>query len=598
MSKEIPKLTDIYDTLLRVTSAIASVINVDITIVDKDLNRITGTGNYLDRIGKKVAKNCVFDYALKRKEKFIIDNPRFHEACANCLNKNKCTETAQVCCPINFDNDTIGIIGLIAFNKCQKSIIDANKENLLEFLSRMADLIEAKLKEKKKTDKINLMNQELEFLVDSIDIGVISTDENGEILRYNSIADEMFHLKNDKVSRGIRNHPTTNIENLIDNISIDYFSKTKCFHKNKDFNYIVNGKEFRGLYNVKPIIVNKKIIGYIFTFNKMNEVIRVVNDITNNKPTDFNDIIGHSKEITLVKEHAKRISKSCSTVLIQGESGTGKELFARSIHHDSNRKDGPFIPINCSAIPENLIESELFGYEGGAFTGANKRGRVGKFELANNGTIFLDEIGDMPLHMQTKLLRVLQENTINRVGGNKLIPINVRVLAATNKDLDKKVKEGEFREDLFYRLNVIPIYLPPLKDRTDDIEILVDNFINKFNFKLNRDIKSINNEVLGLFKNYNWQGNVRELENVVEYAVNMCRGETIEIWDLPNRFKDMDTDNTIEDILPISVLEKQEIIKAVNKHGNSKSGILKAAKALGISRATIYRKIKLYNIKY
>lgn len=593
MDKNIPELNKIYDTLVKVSNAIVSVINVDITIVDKNLNRITATGKYISSIGKKIDKSCLFAYALECGKSFIIENPREHIACEGCQNKANCKEYAQVCCPINVDGNTVGIIGLIAFNEKQKNIILEKKENLLDFLNRMADLIASKLKEDKKTKEITLMAKELEILVNSIDTGVIFTDESGNIVRYNLIADEIFQLNKNKIK---------NINEIIDNLSIkDLSAIEKNLHKNKTFNYEINNTKLRGIYNAKPIILNKKIIGYIFTFNKMKEIIKVVNDITgNNRVTTFEDIIGESREISLVKNYAKKISKGTSTVLIQGESGTGKELFARAIHFSSNRKNYPFIPINCGAIPENLIESELFGYEEGAFTGAKKGGKIGKFELAHKGTIFLDEIGDMPIHMQTKLLRVLQENVICRIGGNTLIPIDVRIIAATNKNLEKKVEEGEFREDLYYRLNVIPINLPPLRERLDDIKILASKFLDRFNIKLNRNITKFSKDVITLFLNYNWPGNVRELQNVVEYAVNMSTDSIITIDDLPKRFKNMHLGININNdnkITPVSELEKQEIIKALKIYGSSKAGINQAAKALGISRATIYRKIKLYGLK-
>lgn len=593
MDKNIPELNKIYDTLVKVSNAIVSVINVDITIVDKNLNRITATGKYISSIGKRIDKSCLFAYALECGKSFIIENPREHIACKGCQNKANCKEHAQVCCPINVDGNTVGIIGLIAFNEKQKNIILEKKENLLDFLNRMADLIASKLKEDKKTKEITLMAKELEILVNSIDTGVIFTDENGNIVRYNSIADEIFQLNKNKIK---------NINEIIDNLSIkDLSAIEKKLHKNKTFNYEINNTKLRGIYNTKPIIINKKIIGYIFTFNKMKEIIKVVNDITgNNRVTTFEDIIGESREIRLVKNYAKKISKGTSTVLIQGESGTGKELFARAIHFSSNRKNYPFIPINCGAIPENLIESELFGYEEGAFTGAKKGGKIGKFELAHKGTIFLDEIGDMPIHLQTKLLRVLQENVICRIGGNTLIPIDVRIIAATNKNLEKKVEEGEFREDLYYRLNVIPIHLPPLRERLDDIKILANKFLDRFNKKLNRNITKFSEDVITLFLNYNWPGNVRELQNVVEYAVNMSTDNVITINDLPKRFKNIHLGININNdnkITPVSELEKQEIIKALKIYGSSKAGINQAAKALGISRATIYRKIKLYGLK-
>lgn len=583
------ELKCINDTLKSICNAIVSVINVDITIVDNELNRITGTGRYVESIGEQLDSNCIFAYALQRGESFIIENPRFHEACSSCNNIATCKEYAQVCCPIKVDDNIVGIMGIIAFNEKQRDTILANKENLLEFLSRMSDLIASKIKENRKTQRVNLMARELEILVNSMDSGVISTDENGIILRYNLIASEMFNMNQEKES-------VKNVTDIIKGISIEKIRSNKCHIYNNEFYYYGKGHKYRGYYNAKPIMVEDNVTGFIFTFNKINELIKVVNDIAStNMIITFDDIIGKSSEIMIVKDYSKRIAKGKSTVLIQGESGTGKELFARAIHFESDRKNRPFVAINCTAIPENLIESELFGYEEGAFTGARKGGKIGKFELANKGTIFLDEIGDMPLNLQAKLLRVLQGNMIERVGGNTSIPVDVRIIAASNKSLEEMVREKEFREDLFYRLNVIPIHLPPLRERLDDIKILAQVFLKKFNQKLNRYIEAIDPSVIELFKSYKWPGNVRELENVIEYGVNMAASSIIQFEDLPRRLKGNDAvqETSREEVItPIRELERVEIEKALRIFGNNSEGIERAAEVLGISRATIYRKLK------
>lgn len=582
-------LNKIYNDLVNVSNAIVSVINVDLTIVDSSLRRIYATGEYVNSIGNKVADNVVFAYALETGEKFIIENPREHMACIKCKKRKSCIEYAQVCCPITIDNQIIGIIGLVAFNEEQRNIILKNKENLLEFLSRMSDLLAVKLIEKNKTEEISLIAKELEILVNSFDTSIISSDVEGNVIRFNSLANKYF---------GLSYYDNVNINKII-NVNLNDIKEKKRAIKNKELDYKSDNFKFRGYYNISPIIIENEVIGFVFTFSKMREIIEVVNDVVGtNMITDFDDIIGESPIIDTVKDYAKRISKGNSTVLIQGESGTGKELFARAIHYNSNRKKKPFIAINCAAIPENLIESELFGYDEGAFTGARKGGKIGKFELANKGTLFLDEIGDMPLHMQTKLLRVLQENEVERICGNRLIPIDVRIIAASNKPLENMVNEGEFREDLFYRLNVIPINLPSLRERKDDIPVITNEFIDKYNYKLDRNVNKVNDNVLSLFENYNWPGNVRELENVIEYAINMSNDYEIKIDDLPKRLKNnsQNIKNNDNFIIPIKELEKREMVKALNKYGRSNEGIAKACNDLKISRATIYRKIKQYNI--
>ncbi|WZL74460.1 sigma 54-interacting transcriptional regulator [Clostridiaceae bacterium 35-E11] len=586
-------LTKIVSTVQSVAEAIASVINVDVTIVDHYLYRIAATGRYKNDIGAKVSENSVFGFTLKRGKSFIIENPRKHEACLKCEDKLSCKEHAEVSCPIKINDQTIGVIGLIAFEEKQKHAMMDNQTNLMAFLHRMAELIASKLLEQEKTDRIKLLARELEIVLDSVDTGIIAVDDNGDFLHYNIKAVQLFQIDEKKAA-------TMNIKELLLNLNINTLMKKNVAIKNKAFTYKKNTYHFRGIFNANPIVIGDKNVGMVFTFSNISEMLNVVNDIaTGTIATSLDHIIGNSTEIKKVKENAAKAAKTTSTVLIQGESGTGKELFARAIHFHSNRSKGPFIPINCAAIPEQLLESELFGYEEGAFTGSKRGGKTGKFELANKGTLFLDEIGDMPIHLQTKLLRVLQEYMIEKVGGKDLIPIDVRIIAATHQNLEQKVLEGEFREDLFYRLNVIPLNIPPLRARKEDIVILVKELLEKCNRKLEKHILDIDRAVLEIFMTYQWPGNVRELENTVEYAVNMCIGNVIKEGDLPNRFKCIEIvsmETKTESITPIKELEIREIQKALNYYGNTKQAISKAANALGMGRATLYRKIKEYHL--
>ena len=454
----------------------------------------------------------------------------------------------------------------------------------MNFLNRMADLISSKLLEQENTEQIKLLASELEIVLDSVDRGIIAADHEGNILHYNTKAVELFKLQGNQILN-------TNIKDLIGSLDFNLLIEKHKNLKNKEFTYNSNNHHFRGVFDAKPISIGDKSFGIVCSFSNISDLLKTVNNITTGTMvTSFDSIIGSSSCLEQVKVEAEKASKSTSTVLIQGESGTGKELFARAVHFYSNRAKGPFIPINCAAIPEQLLESELFGYEDGAFTGARRGGKAGKFELANKGTIFLDEIGDMPIHLQTKLLRVVQEYVIEKIGGKESIPIDVRIIAATNKDLEKKVLEGEFRQDLFYRLNVIPLNIPPLRDRKDDIVILVDYLLDKCNVKLEKHISKIEDAVLEIFMNYQWPGNVRELENTIEYAVNMCGSSVIKCMDLPKRLKV--SENTLEinknvGIIPIKELEKKEILKALEHFGHSKQSITKAAEALELSRATL-----------
>ena len=316
-------------------------------------------------------------------------------------------------------------------------------------------------------------------------------------------------------------------------------------------------------------------------------------------------IIGSSDRITEIFETIKRVAPTTTTILITGETGTGKELIARAIHRNSPRKNNPFIKINCAAIPESLMESELFGYEKGAFTGAATK-KQGRFELAHKGTLFLDEVGELPKDMQVKLLRVIQEQEFERVGGLQTIKVDVRLITATNRNLFEDVKDGRFREDLYYRLNVIPAHLPPLRERKEDIPVLIDFFIEKFNKKLDRSVKYIDEKVTNLLIQYSWPGNIRELENLVERMILMARGDTIVFADLPSELKTtIESDSTnpsgirqkpFKDIMKnhMEDIEKQMIISVLEECGNN---VTRAAKQLGLSRKGLQLKMMKYKLR-
>ncbi|EFV77130.1 MULTISPECIES: sigma-54 interaction domain-containing protein [Cytobacillus] len=310
----------------------------------------------------------------------------------------------------------------------------------------------------------------------------------------------------------------------------------------------------------------------------------------------LDDILGNSSQIHSLKEKVKMVAASDISVLIRGESGTGKELFAHSIHQLSNRSHQPFVKINCGAIPEHLLESELFGYEEGAFTGAKKGGKKGKFQLADGGTLFLDEIGDMPLNMQVKLLRALQEGEIESVGSTSPVKVDVRIIAATNRPLEKMMEEKRFREDLFYRINVVPFMIPSLRDRMEDLSLLIDSFIKKITKKSGKRISAIEDEVIEKFHQYSWPGNIRELENVIEASIHLTSNESITTESLPDYMKESAVypvgKKNLKDILEET--EKRILTQSLSKYNHDR---LEAAKALGISKSSMYEKLKKYGIE-
>lgn len=321
-----------------------------------------------------------------------------------------------------------------------------------------------------------------------------------------------------------------------------------------------------------------------------NQELKSLVELGQRESSDFGNWIGESPMMTEIKALVEKIAPTPATVLISGESGTGKEVIARTIHKFSTRAEKPFIAINIGGMPEHLLENELFGHEKGAFTGANSR-KIGMFELASSGTLFLDEIGDMPLHLQGKLLRVIQERKIQRLGGTRSIPVNVRILAATNKNLEEHVKEGEFREDMFYRLNVIRIDIPTLKERKEDIPLLAGYFIKKFNRIIGKSIQGIHPKALRILQNYGFPGNVRELENMIERAVILAGTETITLKDLGM------TSPTSKYIIQkgtLAEIEQQAILNALTRWEGNRT---QAAKELGISRKTLLNKLKQYGAK-
>lgn len=353
-----------------------------------------------------------------------------------------------------------------------------------------------------------------------------------------------------------------------------------------------------------PMKRNEKWLGMVITLEKSQKIKTMVHKIANlNAHFTFDDLIGTSAKFTHIKSLAQKAAHSPSNVLILGESGTGKELFAHSIHNESSRRNKPFISVNCAAIPRELIGSELFGYVQGAFTGAKKDGAQGKFELANEGTLFLDELAEMPLDMQSILLRVLEDKTITRLGGSKPISVDVRLIAATNKNLRTLVDEGKFRLDLYYRLNVIKLELVPLRERPEDIPIMVKFFLSNFSQSFQKQVMSISDEALRILQSYAWPGNIRELRNIIEQGVNISSSNQLTISDLPTEiiaFANPKTTfakkfNTEEKSLQsqldkdYDICKKDLIKKLMKKHKGNKSLV---AAELGIARTTLYRQLK------
>jgi len=586
-------LAMIRDTVMNVAEAITAALEIETEIVNARLEIIGGTGRYRQKIGSfeeygDVNSGFIYGKLLKTGENYLCIDPEQDPEYGP-----REGELAEICCPIKLENRIVGLIGLVAFNEEQRKKIINNSATLMLFLERMAELLAGKLAESEQRNR-------LKGIVESMHEGLIAIDKDGVITSCNAAAEELLDLRRSRVEE----RPLADIWEISD---VEKVLKSGIPVKDKEvFFREKSGHEKRFLCTVIPIkapgedLRDAPPLGAMILFQSISEVRERMYKMTViEKDTTFDDIIGESEAILQAKRRTLQVSTSDSTVLLTGESGTGKELFARAIHSESPRKGNPFVAINCGAIPEMLLESELFGYEKGAFTGADARGKPGKFEMAHKGTIFLDEIGDLPLHLQVKLLHAIQNRRIERVGGTSPIDIDVRIIAATNKNLEEMIAKREFREDLYFRLNVIPVTIPPLREREGDIELLLRYALKKFNNLLNKNIGDFRPEALQALISYSWPGNVRELENVVEYAVNMETGSEIRLENLPDRITKSRKKEHGTKTLKERTDEFQRMIieECLNETGRSTEEKILAARKLGISESTLYRRIRELGIR-
>lgn len=585
-------LLKIRNSTQEVADAISTVLDVDVTIIDHNLIRVAATGVYRQLIGEKIPENCSFEEVAITKKPEFIDNPNYSQKCSSCSLRGNCAEMATIGYPMISDNRLLGVIGLIAFNREQKEKIHSNYDSLILFLSKLGDLLIGNLKYNRTIKELTIQGEERKKIIDGLDNGIIGIDNKGKIKFINSKVEEYLDIRENRLIN-------KNVNKIIPDIDLNIKNKFPIEKK-----ITVNNRRKSFLLKDIPVIINNKKVSNIIEIYKTRDMVNTAYKIIEGeKNITFDNIIGNSDKMQAVKDMSNKVAKGDSTVLIQGESGTGKELFARSIHNASTRKNSPFIAINCATIPDNLLETELFGYEGGSFTGAKEEGQMGKFELAQRGTLFLDEIGDMPLHLQPKLLRVLQDQAFRRIGGKELIKVDFRLITATNKNLEKMVLDGEFREDLYYRLNVIPIHIPPLRERKEDISILSEYQLERYCIKLGKERKFFSEEVKEVFKQYNWPGNVRELENVVEYLVNIVKGEEIDFNDLPLNIKKSFVNGNLKEKRQQSLknlmedYERQILNHYLNKHGRTTKDKKYIASLLDIDLSTLYRKLGKYNLQ-
>ncbi|AOT68893.1 sigma-54 interaction domain-containing protein [Geosporobacter ferrireducens] len=570
-------LQSMQQVFQQLAEATSNLLNLDIEVIDTNLTRIAGTGILKDTVGQKVTrKGMIANLINKTKEKrLVVNNPGEEPFCMNCSFYGNCLYKKAVYSSIIFEGEIIGVIGVVTFEG-DNNFLQHTTNDLLMFIEEIGKLICAKIAESNVKQHISYYDIIHNSIINELDMGVILLDKEEKIINLNEFIENRLNM-----NRSI----------MIGQFIFDVLPRINLETRNNDYQKITIGHSHY-LCHIKKVCIGKNVESTIINLLEDHQSSR---ENYRRVSTKNHAIIGKDRKFTVFMDRVRQVAATESTVLLVGETGTGKELFSEYIYKNSLRRNNNFTVINCSAIPEGLVESELFGYEKGAFTGATSTGKDGKFFAANKGTVFLDEIEAIPLHVQPKLLRVLENRTIEKIGSIKENPIDIRVIAATNVDLKSLVEKGKFREDLFHRLNVITLFIPPLRERKEDILLLSQYFISMYANKLSKKIIDLDNEVKDIFVQYEWKGNVRELKNAIEYAVSIEYTEYITRQSLPYQINL--NEEPAKKIKTMADIEKEHIIKVLNHFGWSDEGKILAANSLGISRSTIYRKIKEYKIK-
>ena len=568
-------LNFILDDVKKYSEIVSKVINIDVEIMDSSFTRIAGTGTLKEKVGLNMKdESHIYHQVLKTKKTIIIFEPREDTHCFTCQKKNLCKEELEISTPIIYQDEVIGVIGLICFEKDKKYDFIEKKDLYIQFLEQIAEFISYKVYAYFSSLQLKRDNEILSNIIDRVQDIILLTNRKNQI--------ELINQKGKNILGTISKNEKVNLKT------------SSIFLNQKEFNFSYSGKEISAIGDIFTFSLEKntELTKTLFVFKEISEFKKYLLSFHSNSSI----VLLESPQMQDIYSQVSKVSKNDTSVLITGESGTGKEIIAKQIHDLSSYSSGPFITVNCGAIPESLMESELFGYTKGAFTGADPKGKIGFFEKANNGTIFLDEIGEMPLQIQVKILRVLQDKKITPIGSRTEKQINVRIIAATNKNLEEEVEKRAFRQDLFYRLSVFPIDIPPLRERKKDIKILVDFFVKKYYISFQKEQKEISPNVYQHFLEYSWPGNIRELRNTIEYCMNMIEEneKTIDLKHLPPKFLGNKEKN--EKIKTLKELEKEAILNLLKIYGNSSEAKITIAKSLGIGIATLYRKLNLYNL--
>lgn len=580
-------LMQIQPTIQRFARMLASVLQLEVEIVDENLCRVAGTGAYGKFLGRQLSGNSrLLRHVLETKTEKVVTQSRFDPLCEGCDSKENCREKAFLGTPVILQDRCVGVISLIAVTHEQQEHISDNLREFSDYVRHISTIFVSKLLEDQGPgDNISKI---FATMIDNMDQGVLVVDDENRVQFVNQTALKTLGVvQNNIIGKPIRFRPLT----FESNFTHGYMQHIVSWD---DKSELIIGQ----LHNIQ----GRQL--FLMAFHQSHTSFSVAN--APDEP-HIEQLVGECRVMRQLKRLISRIAPSPSSVMVVGESGTGKEVVARAIHKLSGRRNKPFIAINCAAIPEQLLESELFGYVKGAFTGASANGKTGLIQAANTGTLFLDEIGDMPLMLQAKLLRAIEAREILPIGASSPIQVDIRIISATNQNLAQFIAEGKFREDLFYRLNVIPITLPPLRERQEDIELLVHYFLHLHTRRLGSVYPGIAPDVAEILRKHRWPGNLRELSNLMEYLVNVVpSGEVIDSTLLPPNLLNNGTTEQ-SDVTEVSEahlslddaggtaleeMEKQMIREALSRHNSKKQ----VADELGIGIATLYRKIKKYEL--
>ncbi|MCN1912863.1 sigma-54-dependent Fis family transcriptional regulator [Escherichia coli] len=580
-------LMQIQPTIQRFARMLASVLQLEVEIVDENLCRVAGTGAYGKFLGRQLSGNSrLLRHVLETKTEKVVTQSRFDPLCEGCDSKENCREKAFLGTPVILQERCVGVISLIAVTHEQQEHISDNLREFSDYVRHISTIFVSKLLEDQGPgDNISKI---FATMIDNMDQGVLVVDADNRVQFVNQTALKTLGVvQNNIIGKPVRFRPLT----FESNFTHGHMQHIVSWD---DKSELIIGQ----LHNIQ----GRQL--FLMAFHQSHTSFSVAN--ASDEP-HIEQLVGECRVMRQLKRLISRIAPSPSSVMVVGESGTGKEVVARAIHKLSGRRNKPFIAINCAAIPEQLLESELFGYVKGAFTGASANGKTGLIQAANTGTLFLDEIGDMPLMLQAKLLRAIEAREILPIGASSPIQVDIRIISATNQNLAQFIAEGKFREDLFYRLNVIPITLPPLRERQEDLELLVHYFLHLHTRRLGSVYPGIAPDVVEILRKHRWPGNLRELSNLMEYLVNVVpSGEVIDSTLLPPNLLNNGTTEQ-SDVTEVSEahlslddaggtaleeMEKQMIREALSRHNSKKE----VADELGIGIATLYRKIKKYEL--